>query len=375
MKRCSRCVLPDTVPGISFNENGVCNFCIHYENSFRDWEDIKDKKKKEFEKLIDSAKKLKRGYDCIIPLSGGKDSTFVLYLTTKVYGLHCLAVTFDNGFMSTRAKENIRSAIEVSNTDHFVYRMNKKNSLQLFQSFLKKTGGFCNACMRGVNFTIETAAKKFNVPLIIKGSGKRVQYISNIPGVTNSNSSYFFKRVIRGDENNHWFSILGSNRIGLEFYKLAYLLKIPRTFLMKFFPQSIGIYDFIYKPYTEIIDIIQKETGWKKPEDTFEHFDCLLHGIPFYKDTLKINGITPHTFHNSGLIRQGLMSRNDALKKEEGILNREHQKPDDLERFLSDLQVSYDEFSHFVKFSDPKNYIPRFERVAKRIYHWLYYKK
>ncbi|MBN1932420.1 MAG: hypothetical protein JW786_12520 [Desulfobacterales bacterium] len=375
MQRCSRCILVDSVPGISFCENGVCNYCVQYENSFRNWDQIKEKKKKDFEKLIESARKLKRNYDCLVPLSGGKDSTYVLYLCSKEYNLRCLAVTFDNGYMSDRAKENINRGLEATHTDHFVFKMDRKSTAELFGTFIKKTGGFCNACMRSINFTIETAAKRFSIPLIIKGSGKRVQYVSQIPGITNSNSSYFFKRVISQSKIKDRFSEIGSEKIGVEFYKISYLLRISRTFLMRYFPQSIGVYDYIYKPYNEIMEIIQDEVGWKRPEDTHEHFDCLLHSIPFYRDTLKIGGITPRTFHNCGLIRQGLMSREEALRNDEEYFRSHNQKPDELEILLHDLKMKQDEFTQFIRFSDPGKFVPRFERLAKKFYRKVYYKK
>lgn len=375
MRRCSRCILPETVPGIRFDDQGICNYCRQYERSFADWDLVKEKKRVEFEKLLEAARKLKRSYDCLIPLSGGKDSTYVLYLCSKVYGLNCLAVTFDNGYMSDRAKQNIDHALKVVGADHFLYRLNHRDTIRLFRTFLTKTGDFCNACMRGINFSIETAARRFKVPLIIKGSGKRVQYVSQVTaGISHSNSPFFFDRVIRNSEDERRFYHLGSTKLGLEVYKIAYIFKIPRSRMMRFFPQGIGIYDFIYKPYTEIIDIIQQEMNWQKPEDTFEHFDCALHSIPFYKDTLKIEGITTETFHHSGLIRQGLMTRGAALEIEEEQL-KQKEPPAELKVFLRDVHLSFDEFTHYVKSADSAKFIPPFEKFFRKIYQKLYYKR
>lgn len=373
LKRCARCVFPETIPGIVFDEQGVCNYCRQYERSFSDWDRIKEQKQLEFEKLLYAARYLKRPYDCLIPLSGGKDSTYALYLCKKKYGMNCLAVTFDNGFMSQRARDNIENALKESGTDHLVYKIDKNGINGLFKIFFEKTGEFCNACMRGINYTIEMAAKRFRTPLIIKGSGKRVQYVSQIPGISHSNSSYFFKNVIKGSEEEKKFGYLGGGRLGLEIYKIAYIFKIPRHILMRFFPQSIGMYDYIYKPYSEIIEIIGKEMGWQKPEDTFEHFDCALHSIPFYKDTLKIEGITPHTLHNSGLIRQGLMARKEALDIEEAY-QKENRPPDELAPLLKDFGFDFNSFVHTVKKSNPSKYIPGFEKFFRKLYHKIYYR-
>lgn len=96
IKRCNRCILPASLSNITFDENGVCNHCLKYEHDFKNWDLIKDRREKEFIEILEKAKKLKRPYDCLVPLSGGKDSTYALYLATKVYGLKTLAVTLDN---------------------------------------------------------------------------------------------------------------------------------------------------------------------------------------------------------------------------------------------------------------------------------------
>jgi len=80
IKRCNRCILPDTIPGISFDEAGNCNYCVSYERNFANWKDIAIRKKEEFETLLDKAKKLNRPYDCLVPLSGGKDTAHLLFI-------------------------------------------------------------------------------------------------------------------------------------------------------------------------------------------------------------------------------------------------------------------------------------------------------
>ena len=118
VKRCYKCLLPASMPGITFNANGVCNYCLEYENNFKNWDEIKERKKVEFQKILWKAQKLKRAYDCLVPLSGGKDSTYVLYLCSKIYKLKTLAVTFDNGFLSDLAKENITNALKFTDAEH-----------------------------------------------------------------------------------------------------------------------------------------------------------------------------------------------------------------------------------------------------------------
>lgn len=376
-KRCSRCILPENLPGIRFDEQGVCNYCLDYARSFADWNTIKVKKEKEFEELLQTAKRKQRAYDCLVPLSGGKDSTFVLYLCARVYGMNCLAVTFDNGFMTPLAKENIENALKSTNSDHIFYRINATDMNALFKTFMVKTGDFCTACMRAINFSIETAARMFRVPLIVKGSGKRVQYVSQIalPKKAGSNSSFYFDRVIRGEKIEKSFRMFRRHIYArMEWFKLALLFQLSPRFLMNFFPQAINLYDFIYRPYPEVLEIIKKEMGWRSQENSFEHLDCYLHKIPFYIDTRMVEGITTVTFHNSALVRQGIISREKALDAEEELLKR-NEPPRELMDFLKNNDLTLSDFKQSYTDADPQRFVPRFEKWLRKIYQVLYYKK
>ena len=108
IKRCMRCILPESLPSVELDKNGICNHCKTYDRLFSNWEDVKSQRKKEFEDLLQRAKRLNRNYDCLILLSGGKDSTYALYLCDKIYKLKCLCITFDNGFLVEQAKNNIK---------------------------------------------------------------------------------------------------------------------------------------------------------------------------------------------------------------------------------------------------------------------------
>lgn len=372
LKRCTRCLLPSTMSEITFDTEGVCNYCRKYEKDFQDWDSIKERKEKEFSEILSKAKKLRRTYDCLVPLSGGKDSTYVLYLCSRVYKLKTLAVSLDNGFLSNPAKENIKNALKNCNADHIYYTINRENSRELFKTFLQKTGDFCNACMRGINYAIEISLKSFNIPLVIRGSGRRVQYVSQIKEISGLNTASYFGNVLKGTDSDNKFRRLYSEKHKLEFQKIisgvSDVFKIPRTTLMRFIPQHIGMYDYIYLPFTEIIEIIKKEMGWSDASGSVEHLDCELHDVPFYKDTLKIPNITKNTFHRSGLIRQGLMKREDALIKEEEELAN-NKIPDELLKFLNENGITYENYVEYVKNTDKSQYEPKMQKLTRDIYH------
>ncbi|MCM8773596.1 MAG: hypothetical protein NC820_02520 [Candidatus Omnitrophica bacterium] len=111
IKRCKRCALPETYPGVKFSEEGICNYCFYYDIYKERERSIKIQLKKEFLSLINSLKRGKK-YDCVVAYSGGKDSTFLLYFLKNKFKLNILAHTLDNGFLSPRAMSNIEVIVK-----------------------------------------------------------------------------------------------------------------------------------------------------------------------------------------------------------------------------------------------------------------------
>ena len=104
---CSHCLYPETKPDLFFNEQGVCTACQAKAKKYTgiDWEE----KKNAFEKIIIHYKKKpnETGYDCIVPVSGGKDSTFQCYMAKIVYGLNPLAVCFETTYVTELGRRNL----------------------------------------------------------------------------------------------------------------------------------------------------------------------------------------------------------------------------------------------------------------------------
>ena len=95
MKKCTKCLLPETHETINFDSKGTCNICTQQSDKKEkiNWKTQKE----ELDKLI-SEHKGKYEYDCIVPFSGGKDSTWTLYYLIKEFNLNPLVVRFDHGF-------------------------------------------------------------------------------------------------------------------------------------------------------------------------------------------------------------------------------------------------------------------------------------
>ena len=102
LKKCNSCNIPETYETIEFDNKGKCNICSQheYKNSKIDW----TKRKNDFEKIINHYKD-KNDYDCIVPFSGGKDSTYTLFKLVNDYKIKPLVVQFNHGFMRQKVND------------------------------------------------------------------------------------------------------------------------------------------------------------------------------------------------------------------------------------------------------------------------------
>jgi len=112
MKRCSRCLLPETYPNIRYNGDGVCNYCLSYTP-------IEYKGEEKLEELLGFYRDrgAKYDYDCVVGVSGGRDSTFTLYELVEAYDMRVLAYNYDNGFVSEQAKLDLKKLTDTLGVD------------------------------------------------------------------------------------------------------------------------------------------------------------------------------------------------------------------------------------------------------------------
>ncbi len=366
VRRCTRCILPESLPSVELDADGVCSHCRAYHAMFGRWGDEKDQRSQELEGWFARARQLNRPYDCLIPLSGGKDSSYALYVCSKVYGLRCLCVTFDNGFLTDHARSNIENALAACGADHLFYRINRGSLLQLYKLFLTKSGDFCSVCMRGINVSTSSAARAFNVPFVISGAARKISYLSMAPELKQAGSDPFFVRnVLEGEPlRDEATLLLGSSgrfrerviaelrRIGL----LSLASKMSRG-VKKVLLRSMGmpepavgirLYDHLDVKPDEMYEALGKEMGWASPKGELEHMDCALHELPLYIHTRKFPELSMHTLYRSSQIRRGLLTREDALHAEQEELANLH-PPKNLAPFLAEIGMSEEEFEASVQ--------------------------
>jgi len=198
IKICSRCVMDTTANEIVFDDNGVCNFCHHYENVITKDLYVDKGGEERLNNLIEKIKKdgKNRQYDCLIGISGGVDSSYVAYLVKKVYGLRALAVHLDNGWNSELAVANVEHIVKKLDIDLSTYVLDWKEFKDIQTSFLKASVSNIEIPTDHAIWAllIKTAAK-YKIPYIIAGNNVVTESIMPESWLYGSKDSKFIKAI------------------------------------------------------------------------------------------------------------------------------------------------------------------------------------
>src|SRR3989339_707957 len=311
MKICENCVLPETFPGISFDQEGVCNFC----RDFKGEDNLKEEKEEYFVKFQDLIKQLKGGgdYDCALPYSGGKDSTYTLYLLKEVFKLKVLAITFDNGFLSEQAFRNIRTVTENLAVDSLIFKANFQLLKKLFVAgmenkmyspkALERASTICTSCIGLVKFIALKLTLEKRIPIMACGwSPGQAPIRSSImrinPALFKSNQETYRKPMLKiaGEEINRYF--LSDE----EFNN-------PEKF-----PYNVSPLAFMEYDERKIVKKIE-ELGWLYPKGLDANStNCLLNSFA-NEIHIEKHGFHPYAFEISGMVRTKVMSRDEGMEK------------------------------------------------------------
>jgi len=345
VKRCKKCILPDTYPDIQFDGNGVCNFCLA-ESS-----DKKAQKKslgrEELDKIIRTYKGKSKKYDVIVGLSGGKDSSYVAYYLKKEYDAKILGLNYDVGYRSTYAIQNLEILADKLEIDLLTLRPNRAFLNKLFAHFLRNRGEFCSVCnnfgyLIGASLSWNQKLSLGFSPLMVGGWSKEYEFQH---GVSVTSMRYFFENLTQELLEELMFQPFVEKEVVSKFMQL----KDPRQAQIGTKEhKKLGDYamDFIQLPdYVEwdlrkIPYILSEKLGWSHPPDAHEsHFDCSLFPLKEYLKFKKY-GLTQETIKNSVLIRQGLMTREEALER---MSFEQTTEPEVLDAFLHELGITRDD--------------------------------
>ncbi len=171
MRYCKNCILPDSRPNLMLDDDGVCNACRSHESKKRiDWTE----RKKDFWRVVEHAKPKSKGYDCLIPVSGGKDSTWQV-VTCLEYGMNPLAFTWKTPARTPLGQDNLDNLVRLG-VDHIDYQVSPSVEKKfLRQSFVRFGTPGLPQHMAIFNMTLNTAVR-YDIPLIVWGENSAFEY-------------------------------------------------------------------------------------------------------------------------------------------------------------------------------------------------------
>jgi hypothetical protein len=339
---CTRCVIPDSFPGLTFDIDGVCSICREYDKNNSEWKSRLPQQRKILDNICSKAKSKHKDFDALIPFSGGKDSSFVLYIARVELGLNCLAYTFDNGYLSEHAKKNIEKTCKTLDVEHVYYSFNADLLYRLYSLFVKKTGYPCSVCMRGIGVGINKLADLYKIPLIITGTSLRTE----LP---------LTPEMAEHGRLPHIRSVLKDESIGVECKRMLSDYNMRRKVGHVLFRLSgrkrlvtyawFNLAEYIEWDYKTIFDTIRKALGWTAPQES-EHMDCIIHPIQKYIQARRFPGLDLDRLRFARLIMAGKMTREEALQKLEHPANPCPESI--LNRFLEDIKMSKEELDKYI---------------------------
>jgi N-acetyl sugar amidotransferase len=296
---CTRCIYDVTVPGISFDENGVCNYCHMVDSLKAEYKTGTPEGEATIQKILEQIKKDGKGkkYDCVIGLSGGTDSSYMVWWALQ-NGLRPLAVHYDNTWNTAIATENIRKVLGKLKVDLFTLVINNKEADDIFKAFFKADVPEIEASTDlALAETMYRAASKYNVKYVLEGHSFLAEGISPL------GKNYFDGKYISSIHKMF-------GKLPMKTYPLMTFSKFIKWTTFKRI-QKIRPLWYIKYSKEEARAFLEKEFGW-------EYYGG--HHLENRMTAFFHSYYCPNKFHvdyrNNSLsasVRSGVMSRDEAI--------------------------------------------------------------
>lgn len=342
---CSHCIMDNmNDDDITFNNSGVCNYCLHYEKTIpkNEWNSSEEKENKLIE-ILNQIKKIGKGktYDCILGVSGGVDSTYVAYLAKK-FALKPLIVHYDNGWNSELAVKNIENIVKKLRFDLYTYVNDWEEFKALQLAFLKASVIDIELLTdQAISATLYKMARKHKIKYIILGVNHSTEAI--LPP--------------------HWYHWKGDTLNIKSIYKKFGKLKIKTYPYLNFFDKlffdkflkikCILLLDYVEYHKEKAKQIIVRELNWR--DYGGKHHESMF--TKFYQSYIlpKKFGIDKRKAHLSTLICSGQISREEALEEIRKPIYPSEQLKQDKEYVIKKLGITPEEFE-FIMNQSPKKH-------------------
>lgn len=345
---CSRCIYDSRTPSISFNDHGICNYCLMVDGLVEQYQTGLEEGEKRIKDIIDKIKAEGKGkkYDCVIGVSGGTDSSYMVWWAVQ-NGLRPLAVHYDNTWNTSIATENIRKVLGKLKVDLYTHVCDNKEADDIFKSFFIAGVPEIEASTDlALAETMYRAAAKFKVKYVLEGHSFLAE------GITPLGKNYFDGKYIRSIHKRY-------GKLPMKTYPLMTFAKFIRwTTLYRI--QKIRPLWYIKYSKEEAKAFLEKEFEWKYygGHHLENRMTAFFHGI-YCPQKFNID------YRNNSLsasVRSGHLDRDSALH--EYYNTPPFIEPELLEYFKKRLGLSDSEYEN--KMNEEPHYWGEFPTYKKR---------
>ena len=347
MRKCTKCLVPETVDTISFDEEGVCSVCrqLEFKADKIDWED----RRLQLAAIIDEYKD-KGPYDCIVPYSGGKDSVFQLYYIVRELKLKPLVVRYNHWGYRPLIEENNTKVFKQLGVDVIEFTPNFHVVRELMLESFKRRGDFCWHCHTGIYAGVMHMAVRFEVPLLFWGEST-AEYHSwyTFEEMEEVDEKRFNRLMNQGITADDMYEFLQGRVERRDLWMFDYP---KRKDLMRLKVRSICLGNYINWDTKANVALIKEKLGWKgqqvegvPPEYDYEKVECTFQGMRDYSKFVKRGyGRANHLLSID--IRNGRKTREEA---EEVEYKYDGKRPASMDWFLDIMKMSEEEYYETLK--------------------------
>lgn len=353
---CSRCIYDDKVPYITFNEEGVCNYCLMIDDLQMQYNTGKPEGEKTLFDILAQIKREGRNkkYDCVVGVSGGTDSSYMLYKAVES-GLRPLAVHYDNTWNSAIATENIKKMLKKLKVDLFTYVVDNKEADDIFKSFFYSGVPELDASSDlAIAEVLYRAADKYGVKYILEGHSFMTE------GIAPLGSFYFDGKYIKSIHK-----LFG--KIPMKTYPLMDFSSFMKWILFKRI-RKIRPYWYINYTKEDAREFLEKEFKWQYYGGHHLENRLLAFNHSYYLP--KKFGVDLRNLSLAASARSGQINRVEALRR---YAESPHMEGDLIEYFKKRLSLSDEEFETVMSgpiktFRDYPTYKSLFEKIRPFFY-------
>ena len=358
MRYCKKTTQPESAVNVSFDKNDVSSAY----NATNKFIEIKEKvwkeRKKIFKSIIDKHKS-KNNYDCVIPVSGGKDSYFQTHIIAKKYGLKPLLVTYHGNNYLSEGDHNRDRMRHVFDADHLVFGPSVEVLKKLNRICFKKLGDMNWHAHCGIKTYPIQIAVRFKIPIIVWGEVNwDISGMFTPNDFAEFNARVRFEHDLRGFE---WHDLIKGNdeRDQISEKDMLWTKYPDDESIAEVGVRGLFIGNYFKWDSNSHVELVKKEYGWKPREKGFERTyrnysnldDIYENGLHDYLKFVKF-GYGRATDHTTKDILSGLISREEGV---ELVKKYDHIIPSDLHHWLNYVDMGEEEFWNIADtFRDPR---------------------